>query len=254
MKKINEIKYSKKYKRTRYKKRRNTVTDYLRPHEIPMFFDPDTGIIDNMRDWILCAFMCFCGLRRVETVGGISKHQVDDPKRKGKKIWAESTHSGIWVDDINFEESTILVHGKGHRDRTVSIPDHVMTRIHLYLSDPQDKDEFGNYKNGPLITRSSTIFHKLAGERAYSEGEMEQISIRRVNQIVRKYRETANFPRKLTPHMFRHTYAMELLRRNVPLNTVMENMGHTSINSTQKYIHALDREQRMRETREKMSL
>ncbi|MDZ7757180.1 tyrosine-type recombinase/integrase [Rhodohalobacter sp.] len=38
-------------------------------------------------------------------------------------------------------------------------------------------------------------------------------------------------------HMARHTFATKLLRRGVDIYTVKELMGHSSVSSTEKYLH-----------------
>jgi len=49
--------------------------------------------------------------------------------------------------------------------------------------------------------------------------------------------EKAGIKRKITPHMFRHTAATMQLDLGVDLETVRENLGHSSIKTTQGYLH-----------------
>lgn len=43
--------------------------------------------------------------------------------------------------------------------------------------------------------------------------------------------------RKVNPHALRHTFATRLIEENTPLNTVKDILGHSSISTTQKYLH-----------------
>lgn len=43
--------------------------------------------------------------------------------------------------------------------------------------------------------------------------------------------------KRVNPHVFRHSFPVELLRMGIPLPLVSELMGHTDIKSTQRYIH-----------------
>lgn len=52
----------------------------------------------------------------------------------------------------------------------------------------------------------------------------------------------AGIKRKITPNMLRHSFASILLLKGVDIKTVMELMGHTSIGTTQKYLHAVSQQ------------
>ncbi|MFA5003242.1 MAG: tyrosine-type recombinase/integrase, partial [Methanolinea sp.] len=66
------------------------------------------------------------------------------------------------------------------------------------------------------------------------------ISPRAVQHIFKKYA-----PDGITPHKIRHSYASELYRRSKNLRVVQENLGHTSIKTTEIYLHT-DLEERKR--------
>ena len=44
-------------------------------------------------------------------------------------------------------------------------------------------------------------------------------------------------PQGITPHKIRHSYASELFKRSKNLRVVRENLGHTSIKTTEIYLH-----------------
>lgn len=54
---------------------------------------------------------------------------------------------------------------------------------------------------------------------------------------------------KVTPHRFRHTFAVEMLERGVPIDVIRDLLGHKSLSSTEIYAHTTDR--RLREEWEK---
>lgn len=121
----------------------------------------------------------------------------------------------INVEDIDFEEQTIRVTGKGDKIRTVFVDEATLTAI----------DEFiGNRIEGPLF----------AGQQG------RHISPRTVQHIFKE-----NAPDGITPHTIRHSYASELYRRSKNLRVVQENLGHSSIKTTEIYLHT-DLEERRR--------
>jgi integrase/recombinase XerC/integrase/recombinase XerD len=115
--------------------------------------------------------------------------------------------SGIRVEDIDFAGHTIRVKGKGGKIRTVFIDGETIDGIRGFL---------GGRKDGPLFP-----------------GQMGRpISPRTIQFIFRKYA-----PPGITPHKLRHSYASELYTRSRNLRVVQENLGHSSIRTTEIYLH-----------------
>jgi site-specific recombinase XerD len=115
--------------------------------------------------------------------------------------------SGIRVEDIDFEGHTIRVKGKGGKIRTVFIDGETLDEIRTFLEER---------KEGPLFP-----------------GQMgKPISPRTIQFIFRKYA-----PAGITPHKLRHSYASELYTRSRNLRVVQENLGHSSIRTTEIYLH-----------------
>jgi len=58
-----------------------------------------------------------------------------------------------------------------------------------------------------------------------------------INYWLPKWKKKAKISKKIHFHMARHTFATKLLRRGVDIYTVKELMGHSSVSSTEKYLH-----------------
>ena len=115
--------------------------------------------------------------------------------------------SGIRLGDIDLEGHTIRVKGKGGKIRTVFIDGETLDEIRAFA---------GERREGPLFP-----------------GQMgNPISPRTIQFIFRKYA-----PAGITPHKLRHSYASELYTRSRNLRVVQENLGHTSIKTTEIYLH-----------------
>lgn len=114
---------------------------------------------------------------------------------------------GITLSDIDFEGYTIRVLGKGGKIRTVFVDDDTLEEIEKFS---------GGRIDGPLFV----------GQMGHA------ISPRTVQYIFNKWA-----PKGITPHKIRHSYASELYRRSKNLKVVQENLGHSSIQTTEIYLH-----------------
>jgi integrase/recombinase XerC/integrase/recombinase XerD len=114
---------------------------------------------------------------------------------------------GILIEHIDFAEETIRIRGKGGKIRTVFIDPETLESIRSYT---------GGRTSGPVFTG-----HLGA-----------PLSPRTVQHIFQKYA-----PAGITPHKIRHSYASELYKRSRNLRVVQENLGHSSIKTTEVYLH-----------------
>ena len=65
------------------------------------------------------------------------------------------------------------------------------------------------------------------------------ITIRCAQIMVGKRAKEAGIDKKVTPHIFRHSLATDLLRKGVDIRFVSEFLGHRSINNTMIYTHVV---------------
>ena len=60
-----------------------------------------------------------------------------------------------------------------------------------------------------------------------------------VEKLVRTYTKTAGIKKRITPHSFRHFFGTYLLTKNVNIKAVQDMLGHTSLNTTEIYLHLI---------------
>ncbi len=122
--------------------------------------------------------------------------------------------------DIRSDPGSLMVLGKGDKERMVPLVGSARRWIDLYLS-----------RGRPLVDKgySEKIFLSVRGRGLCRET---------LWRIVRSRGKFAGIPlSRLHPHVIRHTVASHLLRRGMDLRTLQEFLGHDSIDTTEKYLH-----------------
>ncbi|MBK5263086.1 MAG: tyrosine-type recombinase/integrase, partial [Peptostreptococcaceae bacterium] len=138
---------------------------------------------------------------------------------------------GIKLSDYNPVEKTMEVLGKGSRNRLVFITNkEVISLLNKYLS----------LRN----TLSIDNANRLLSSRLLLSDKMLPIKTDQVRKIVGKYKSVAGMTKHVTPHTFRHTFASLLLEEDVDIKYIQEFLGHSSIKTTQIYLHTTNEKKR----------
>lgn len=145
-------------------------------------------------------------------------------------LWATgmrvSELSGLNFGDLNLENNEIKVFGKGSKERIVLISDRAKTYLQRYLDTARSLVAKGFVLEE--ISDSVPVFINNTGYR------LQNKTIRNViNDIV----NSLELPQKVTPHVFRHSFATRLIENGADLRVVQELLGHASISNTQIYTH-----------------
>ena len=134
--------------------------------------------------------------------------------------------SNLNFGNLNLEENEITVMGKGAKERIVLVSARAKDFLEKYIKTVRDMIA----EEGTALSDSenSPVFINKTGYR------LQPQSIRAVlNDIVKKI----ELPKKVTPHVFRHSFATKLLENGADLRVVQELLGHASISNTQIYTH-----------------
>lgn len=145
-------------------------------------------------------------------------------------LWATgmrvSELSNLNFGDLNLEENEIRVFGKGAKERIVLISDRAKDFLIQYIKTARNLlapgYDIGNTND------NSPLFINNTGYR------LQNKTIRNaINTVVEKI----ELPKKVTPHVFRHSFATHLIENGADLRVVQELLGHAGISNTQIYTH-----------------
>ncbi len=127
--------------------------------------------------------------------------------------------------DVRINEGEIKIYGKGAKERFVQIANSSVLQVLQ-----EYRTVFAN-----LIEQADTFFvNRLC----------HPLSDQSVRSIVRKYAKLAGIGQRITPHMFRHSFATLLLEEDVDIRYIQRLLGHSSIVTTQIYTHVAGKKQR----------
>jgi len=122
--------------------------------------------------------------------------------------------TGLNVGAMNLEEATVLVLGKGGKERLLPIGRKACVALRLYL-DERDS-----------LAPDAPLFLNHRGGR---------LSVRSVQRNLKSRLQQLGLPSDATPHALRHSFATHLLDAGADLRAIQELLGHASLSTTQKY-------------------
>jgi integrase/recombinase XerC len=127
----------------------------------------------------------------------------------------------IQLSDIDFSVSTVLVRGKGQKERYVPFGSFAHQALEAYIKTGRNK----------LIKDTSTHSYLFVN---YRGGILTDNGVR---DILNKMMDTSSSQGKIHPHKLRHSFATHLLANGADMRTVQELLGHAFLTSTQIYTH-----------------
>ena len=125
----------------------------------------------------------------------------------------------IKVKDINIEEGTILILGKGNKERITHFGEYAKDILLLYLEDGYKKLNKNNL------------------EYLFINNKATKLTERGVRDILNNIIKETDLSKHISPHMLRHTFATHLLNEGCDILSVQKLLGHESISATGIYTH-----------------
>lgn len=131
----------------------------------------------------------------------------------------------LHTNDVNLYDGTILIYGKGDKERRIQI---------------------GNEAVLSILNKYQKEFHSEIAQcnHFFVNQNGKPLSDQSVRRMINKYTGMSSIQMHITPHMFRHTFATSLLEADVDIRYIQEMLGHSSINITEIYTHVAVAKQR----------
>ena len=125
---------------------------------------------------------------------------------------------GLDVDDLDAVDGTVLLRGKGGKERLVPVGGYARESVAAYLT--RARPELVAARSGPAMFLNSRG-GRLSRQSAWS--------------VLVKAAERAGVTASVSPHTLRHSFATHLLDGGADVRVVQELLGHASVTTTQVY-------------------
>lgn len=122
----------------------------------------------------------------------------------------------IRLEDLDLDDSSLMILGKGSKERRVYLKPQLTAALRSYLKDQGKGVLFQGYDGRPITTRQMGYRFKV-------------------------YARHAGLPEGATPHSFRHSIAVHYLINGAPITFVQRLLGHASLATTGIYTQLTDR-------------
>jgi len=126
--------------------------------------------------------------------------------------------TGLNLDDVDWQQQTLSVLGKGNKQRRVPFGSKAKAALNAWLKErtallKQDETALFISRNGNRISNSS------------------------IQQRIKKWALEQGLDSNVYPHMLRHSFASHMLESSSDLRAVQELLGHANLSTTQIYTH-----------------
>ena len=134
---------------------------------------------------------------------------------------------GLDLNDVDFKNDGIRIHRKGGKEVVVYFGEEVRDALLDYLEERK--------RIIPVSGHEQAFFLSLQSRR---------ISVKSVENLVKKYAKLVTPLKQITPHKLRSTCGTNLYRETGDIYLVADVLGHSDVNTTRKHYAALEDERR----------
>jgi integrase/recombinase XerC len=133
----------------------------------------------------------------------------------------------IKLNDIDFNDQSIRVFGKGSKERIVYFGEYALDAMNKYIEGE----------------RSNTLCSKEC-EWLFPNKDGKNLTTRTIELIIEKLMNNVSIKSHVSPHTLRHTFATHMLNSGCDIRVVQELLGHENLITTEVYTHITSEELR----------
>lgn len=139
---------------------------------------------------------------------------------------------GLDADDVDLKNNGIKVHRKGGAEVIVYFGDEVREALCEYLAERNEITAVEGHENALFLSMQN-----------------KRISVRAVENLVKKYSRQVTTLKNITPHKLRSTYGTSLYRETGDIYLVADVLGHKDVNTTRKHYAEIEDDRRRKAAR-----
>lgn len=124
---------------------------------------------------------------------------------------------GMTESSVDFSAKTLKVLGKRDKERIIPLENELLHNIKCYFSLKKQKD--------------------IQSEFFFVRSDGKQFTANDVYRVVKKYMTLFSKADKISPHIFRHSFATHMLNEGADIGAIKELLGHTDLSATEIYTH-----------------
>lgn len=178
------------------------------------------------KDWSIPKFLYAEELEKLFEVSDTSKPLGQRDQALLELMYATgirvSEFVNIQLTDIDFSTGTILVTGKGKKQRYVPFGSYAQDALLTYIENGRKKLEKKSHEH------SQMLFLNAKGTPLTDRG---------VRYILNELIKRTSLTMQISPHTLRHTFATHMLNEGADLRAIQELLGHENLSATQIYTH-----------------
>ena len=134
---------------------------------------------------------------------------------------------GLNISDVDFKNNGILIHRKGGKEVTIYFSDEVKEALQSYFDERVLILEESGHEGAFFLSMQN-----------------KRMSVRSVENLVKKYARIISPLKKITPHKLRSTYGTNLYKETGDIYLVADVLGHSDVNTTKKHYAAIEDDRR----------